>query len=123
VAHVGVRPLPEPVELRLLVQLHGEHHAIGHALAADVVVADVRNVGHVCADGIVDALGPGIAGEEVGPSYVDLRIELGLGLAEQLAEEIAGLGRGRDRLGGDADGETQQKQEDGKKARADHDRL
>ena len=60
VLHPRLRPVPQGVELGLLVELDGDHHAVRHPLAADVVVADVADVGEraavVLAVGEVDGL-------------------------------------------------------------------
>ena len=43
----ALRPSEQTVEFLLLVQLHGDHHAVGHALGARVKVLDIGHVGHV----------------------------------------------------------------------------
>ena len=87
--HVGVGPFPDAVELRLPVQLHGDHHPVGHALGADVLVLDVRHVGHLAVDRVVDALVVVAAVEELLPGGLDLRVDLGVGAAEIFGEEVA----------------------------------
>jgi len=44
--HVAFAPPPQTVEDVLLIHLHGNHHAIRHALGAGIVVLDVRDVAH-----------------------------------------------------------------------------
>src|ERR1035441_3010707 len=39
-----MRPVPQRIELALLVQLHGDHHAVAHAFSARVVVGAVGHV-------------------------------------------------------------------------------
>src|SRR6202042_548575 len=43
--HVGVGPVPESVELALVIELDGDHHAVGDAFGAGVVVGPVGDVG------------------------------------------------------------------------------
>ena len=40
---ISLRPIPERVELGLLVQLHGNHHTVGQTFGAHVVVLDIRD--------------------------------------------------------------------------------
>ena len=44
-AHVGLGPSPQLVKLGLFVQLHADHHAIGHALSPHVLIACIQNIG------------------------------------------------------------------------------
>ena len=44
--HVFLRPAPQAVEAVLLTKLNGNHHTVGHALRAGVVVLDITNVTH-----------------------------------------------------------------------------
>jgi hypothetical protein len=101
VIHVGVRPIPQGVELLLLVHLDGDHHAVGHTLRTDVGVLDVRDVGQrsvvVGAGGDVEALGLQVAFEELLVRLVDLGFDLSLRLAD-LGEEIPVFAGGKSAL-------------------------
>ncbi len=117
VIHVGPGPLPDPVELRLPVQLDGNHHPVGHALGADVLVLDIRHVGHVAVDGIVDALVVVASVEKLLPGGADLRVDLRVGAPEELGEQVAApAGREcalRGRRGEGADGHDQAEERQG----------
>jgi hypothetical protein len=43
--HIGLGPVPQRVELALVAQLHGDHHAVTHALGAGIVVGPVGDIG------------------------------------------------------------------------------
>jgi hypothetical protein len=94
VVHVGLGPLPEPIEFLAMVQLHGDHQAVGHAFGAHVAVAGVGDIGLVATDGIVNALGVVVAMEELPPGGVQFGAHLGFRLAEEFAKKIARRGRG-----------------------------
>ena len=42
--HVGLSPIPKRVELRFLVELHGDHHSVRHAFGPHVVIVPVGQV-------------------------------------------------------------------------------
>ena len=54
--HVSDRPLPDPVKLFLVIQLHAGHHAIGHSLRPCVVIARILDVAHVLAHRMINSL-------------------------------------------------------------------
>ena len=54
--HVSDRPLPDPVKLFLVIQLHAGHHAVGHSLRPCVVIARILDVAHVLAHRMIDSL-------------------------------------------------------------------
>ena len=103
----------------LMVQLHGDHHAVGHALGAHVVTGDVGDVGHVVAGRVVDALRGVVAVEELLPGGIEPGGGLRLGFAEQFVEEI-GIGPGVDGAGGDRPGDGGQRQHGGEQTRTGH---
>jgi len=72
-----------------MVELDGDHHAVGHAFAADVAVADVGDIGHVVADGNINGFVCGIAVKELLEGEVDLGVCGGFGLIEKVGEEVA----------------------------------
>jgi len=39
--HIRFRPFPQPVELGFPVQLHGDHHSVGHAFGPDILIVDI----------------------------------------------------------------------------------
>ena len=89
--HVRVRPVPQCVELMLLVHLHRDHHPVAHAFAACVIV---RPVGDESQRAIlvrsrleVHALGLRIAVEQLLKRLVDLRAGLGRGMS-LLGEQV-----------------------------------
>ncbi len=99
--HVGVGPVPEGVELALVAELHGDHHAVGHAFGAGVVVRPVGHVGEravgVRAGFEVDALAESVAVEELLEGAVDLGLRVGggvAGLGEEVAVVVGGVGAG-----------------------------
>jgi len=103
VVHVAPGPLPDAVELGLFIHLHGEHHAVGLAFGAHVLVFDVGDVGHPVCGGVEETLGGGVADGELVPDGLEFGVEFGLSFAEVLGEEIpvlagfeGGGGRGRD---------------------------
>src|SRR6185369_10684548 len=86
--HVGLHPSPKAVELGLMVELNRDHHAVGHALGAGIVVQDVLDVRFVGA-GPVEVDRPRAAGvEERRPRRGKLLIALRLGLTRDGDEEI-----------------------------------
>jgi hypothetical protein len=92
--HVVLDPFPEAIELGLMVQLNRGHHAVGHALGADIIVVDVLDVRFVGA-WAVEVDRPRAAGiEERGPGRSDLLVALRLGFTGDGDEEI-GVARGR----------------------------
>src|ERR1039458_9691441 len=74
--HIGLGPIPDGVEFLFFVHLDGDHHAVGHALAAHIMMGDVGYVGKlavgVFAALIVDGFGVGIAVEQLLEGRVDL---------------------------------------------------
>ena len=54
--HVSDRPLPDPVKLFLVIQLHAGHHAVGHSLRPCIVIARILNVAHVLAHRMINSL-------------------------------------------------------------------
>ena len=54
--HVSDRPLPDPVKLFLVIQLHAGHHAVGHSLRPCVVIARILDVAHVLAHRMINSL-------------------------------------------------------------------
>ena len=90
--HVGVGPVPEGVELALVVHLDGDHHAVGHAFGAGVVVGPVGHVAEgavfVFAGFEVDALGDGVAVEELLEGFFEAGFGFGGGVA-LFGEEVA----------------------------------
>ena len=85
--HVAFCPAPEAVEDVFLVPLHGDHHAVRHALGAHVVVFDVRDVSHVVAHLEIHFVGP----EE---ETVERRLQFGVDVSlciSHLGEEVAVL--------------------------------
>ena len=57
VLHIFLAPSPKSVEHVLASELHGNHHAIAHALGASIVVLHVGNVTHRIAHFEVDFVG------------------------------------------------------------------
>src|ERR1039458_5603457 len=53
--HIGLGPIPDGVEFLFFVHLDGDHHAVGHALAAHIMMGDVGYVGKL-AVGVFAAL-------------------------------------------------------------------
>ncbi len=90
--HVGVGPVPEGVELALVVHLNGDHHAVGHAFGAGVVVGPVGHVAEravfVFAGLEVDALGDGVAVEELLEGFFEASFGFGCWVA-LFGEEVA----------------------------------
>ncbi len=90
--HVVVGPVPDGVELVLLVHLHGDHHPVGHAFGAGVVVGDIGDVGEwtigIAANLVIEGLMIFITVEELLEGCVDLRAALGL-VMTLFGEEIA----------------------------------
>ena len=91
VEHEGAGPVPQRVELGLLVQLHRDHHPVRHALASHVAVVDVAEVGQppvrVLAGPVEDRLRRRVPVEELLERGVDLlpdRLVCMTGLAEQV---------------------------------------
>jgi len=89
--HVGLRPVPDRVELSLLVELDGNHHAVGHALGTHVVVGPVRDVRQrpirILSGAEGDGLRLGVAVEELLIGGFNLRVNRALGVAV-LCEQI-----------------------------------
>ena len=54
--HVSDRPLPDPVKLFLVIQLHAGHHAVGHSLRPCIVIARILDVAHVLAHRMINSL-------------------------------------------------------------------
>ena len=88
VRHVLLDPGPQAVELRLVVELDGRHHAVRHAFGAHVAVVDVLHVGFVRA-GSVEVDGARARRAEQGrPRLAELRIGVRLRVAGEGDEEI-----------------------------------
>ena len=87
--HVGVDPLPQTIELLFLVELNGDHHAVGPALGAHIAAADVFDIGAIASDRKVDALGVVVTIEELLPGPRQLGFDVSLALAEKLREQVA----------------------------------
>ncbi len=108
--HEGPGPFPQPVELLLPVQLDGDHHPVGHALRADVVIPDVQHVGQVVPDRVVDAFGGIVAVKELPPGGIQLGLDLHPGFPEIFLEQVPvaaggeGLHAGGGREGREGDG-------------------
>ena len=88
VPHVVLGPFPELVEFFLVVRLHGNHHAVGHAFGTDVVVVDVLDVAFVTL--VVKDLGIFITLEVVIPKSIHFFLDFFIGLA-QVFRESAGV--------------------------------
>jgi hypothetical protein len=97
VGHEGVGPIPQGVELVLVVQLNGNHHPIGHALGTDITVADIHDVSKRAVGSVpffeVHRLAIWIAVKQTLPGLFNLVSDLRLGIAP-LDEEVAPLPRG-----------------------------
>ena len=91
--HVGLRPVPQRVELALVAELDGDHHAVAHAFRADVVVRPIGDVGEgavaVGARLEIDALLLPVAVEELLESAFDPGVRLRRAGPELLGEEVA----------------------------------
>src|SRR6186713_1990117 len=87
-------PGPETVELRLMVELHGGHHAVRHPFTAYVTAPDVFDVRLVRAGtvGVDGALTRRI--EERRPGVGDLVVRLLLCMSGHRDEQV-GVGGGR----------------------------
>ncbi len=42
--HVRLRPIPQGVEFGFLIELNGNHHAVGHALGTHVVIVPIGEI-------------------------------------------------------------------------------
>ena len=105
--HVRLGPLPQTLELGLLVQLKRDQHAVRHALAAHVVTIHVQDVGFVGAGLVVDVLIL-TAVEHLLERGGDFGLDLGVGLLQELAEQVAIIGGRRargTRIGGGESGD------------------
>jgi hypothetical protein len=95
--HVGLGPIPEGVEFFFLVELDGDHHAVGHAFGAHVVIGPIGEVGEravgVFAHEEEYGLGLRIAVEELGVGDVDFARDFAIGVAG-FGEEISVVMRG-----------------------------
>ena len=89
VLHVGLAPAPQTVEDVLLAKLYGNHHAVGHALGADIVVLDIGDVAHVVAYLEVDFVR---AAEHIVEHLLELCVDIGL-LVAHLDKEVTVLAR------------------------------
>ena len=90
--HVGLDPVPNGVELGLLVQLHRDHHAVRHSLGAHVVIVPIGEIGKravgIFTHGKDNGLLLGVAVEQLLESSVDFCRNFGLrvaGFREQVA--------------------------------------
>ena len=54
--HIIFRPLPNPIKLLLHVQLHADHHAVGHPLGAGIIVSGIHQIAHILPHRMVDPL-------------------------------------------------------------------
>ncbi len=92
--HIGSRPVPEPVELRLLIQLDRDHHPVRHALGANVVVGPIGQIHkgpvRISARGKHDGLRLRIAVEQLPVSSVDFSLHF-CGRVTCFCEETAVL--------------------------------
>jgi hypothetical protein len=92
VLHVRLCPVPQGVELRLPVELNGDHHAVAQSLGAHVPVAGVVHIGFrtvfVAPIHVVERRGRAPA-KVVVPEDLYLSVHVRLARPEPLAEEIA----------------------------------
>ena len=89
--HVFFGPVPELAELFLVVGLHGNHHAVAHALGADVVVVYIDNVAAVVVfviHGLVV-----LPAKIVIPEFVKLILYVFVSLAEESLERARVIAR------------------------------
>jgi hypothetical protein len=91
--HVRLRPAPKPVELGPPIQLHGDHHAIRHALRTDVVVSHVGDVAQVGSHRKINTLRGVGAVKQLVPRGVDFLINGRFAHPEVLAKQVAVLAR------------------------------
>ena len=83
--HVALGPTQQAVEDVLAVHLHGDHHAVGHALCAHVVVLQVGDVAQRVAHFEVDTVG---TEEHFLEDVVDTAVDVFRGIAH-LSEIVA----------------------------------
>jgi hypothetical protein len=82
VPHVGFCPLPETVELFLLIQLNGDHHAIRHAFRTDIPIVDIEDVCHIVANRIVNPFRIVVAIKQRLPDFIDARLNVFIGQSD-----------------------------------------
>ncbi len=79
--HVSLHERPQTIELRLMIELNRDHHAVRHAFGPHVVVIGVFDVGLVGARPIVKNGALTRRAEERGPSGRDLGVAVRLSMA------------------------------------------
>ena len=84
VLHITLAPAPQPVEDVFLAELYGNHHAVGHAFGAGVVVLHVGDIAHGVAHLEVYLVG---ATEHIVEHFLQFSVDVGLSVAH-LGEEV-----------------------------------
>lgn len=90
--HIRLRPIPQRIELRLMVQLHRDHHPVRHSLGARVVIGPVGQVSQrpvsVFAHLKINRLGQRITVEELLIGGLNLLRDFAFGMTE-LSKNVA----------------------------------
>jgi|GEM_PF-5117291 len=84
--HVRLGPFPQAIELVLVIQLHGDHHPVRHALGAHVGFSDIGDVGQVVSNRIIHALVAFPAEEKLVPRGFDFGADRLVGFSQEFAE-------------------------------------